>query len=123
MYEYNQTTGELKDDGGADLGVGYSGHGLGKNNPELQYVPNVGPIPEGVYAIGEPFNSAEHGPITMQLSPIAGTLTHGRDGFFMHGDSIKHPGEASLGCVIMPRPVRQYVAAGVDKTLHVVSGL
>ena len=45
----------------------------------------------------------------MRLEPNAGTCTHDRAGFLMHGDSVQHPGGASKGCVIMARAVRQSV--------------
>lgn len=31
---------------------------------------------------------------------------HGRAGFYMHGDKVAAPGNASEGCIIMPRAVR-----------------
>jgi len=80
----------------------------------------VGPIPRGMWSISDPFDSPDHGPMAMRLEPIAGTLTMGRDGFLMHGDSLTHPGQASHGCIIMPRATRELVAAGTDRTLQVV---
>jgi hypothetical protein len=43
-WTYKQSTGEL-DHNGAAIGAGYSGHGAGLNNPAMQNVHDVGPIP------------------------------------------------------------------------------
>ena len=121
MYAfYRRSPAQLFNSEGILVGEGYSGHDEGKNNPSLENVHNVGPIPRGRYDIGEPFNSPEHGPLAMPLTPQPGTDTFGRSGFLMHGDSIEHPGEASLGCIIMPHDVRELVANGADKELQVV---
>jgi type VI secretion system (T6SS) effector TldE1-like protein len=120
-WTYAQKTGELQKDG-AHVANGYSGAGDGKNNPELQTVHNVGPIPEGDWTIsGPPVNTAAHGPYVLRLTPNSETETFGRSGFLMHGDSQEHPGEASQGCIIMPRPVRQQVWTSGDRDLKVVA--
>jgi hypothetical protein len=43
----------------------------------------------------------------------------GRDGFMIHGDSAKHPGEASDGCIIVDLPGRKAIAASGDHSLTV----
>ncbi len=59
MWTFSQSTGELKQDGEAD------GRRLlrpqrprrtrkGRNNPDLEALPNIGPIPRGRYTIGTP---------------------------------------------------------------------
>ena len=101
--------------------MGYSGAPEGKNNPAKQSVPMVGPIPQGTYVIGTPFDSPEHGPHAMHLSPDPANDMFGRSGFLMHGDSIEHPGCASEGCIIMPRDVREQVSASPDKLLAVLA--
>lgn len=122
-WQYNQKTGELKRDGIA-VGLGYSGHGEGKNNPIRQSVPNVGPIPCGFWEIcGPPYTSADHGPYVLRLKPLADTLTFGRSSFLMHGDSRQYPGEASMGCVVLPREIRTEVWQSGDYRLEVISGL
>ena len=45
-WTYSQTSGELDQDGNK-VATGYSGAGIGKNNPVMQNVHNVGPIPQG----------------------------------------------------------------------------
>lgn len=49
---YRQSTGELLDANGVVIGVGYSGSPAGKNNPAMQNVVDVGPIPQGTYHVG-----------------------------------------------------------------------
>ena len=122
MWTYVQKTGALVRDG-AIVGTGYSGFGEGKNNPEMQSVADVGPIPCGGWEIvGPPANTAEHGPYVLRLEPAEGMNTFGRSGFLMHGDSIDAPGCASRGCVILPRVVREQVWASGDRELQVVAG-
>jgi hypothetical protein len=120
-WSYAQKTGELQQDG-KHVATGYSGAGVGKNNPEMQQVHNVGPIPQGDWTIvGPPVNTTEHGPYVLSLKPAGDTNTFGRSGFLMHGDSIQSPGSASEGCIIMPRPVREEVWNSGDRDLKVVA--
>lgn len=88
----------------------------------MQQVTGVGPIPVGAYAIGKPFDSARTGPVVMRLTPLPGTVTYGRDDFELHGDSRDHPGAASHGCIILPRPLRERIGTGYCKLLVVLSG-
>lgn len=119
MFVYSQSTGALWDVAGHLLTVGYSGFGEGKNNPLMQDKQGIGPIPQGGYTIGEPFDSEKEGPLVMRLMPDADTNTFGRDGFLVHGDSIDHPGCASHGCVILSRPARLVLSQSHDKRLYV----
>lgn len=120
--QYNQLTGELKLNSIA-AGSGYSGHGEGKNNPRRQTVHDVGPIPCGFWEIcGPPYISADHGPFVLRLSPLPGTQTFGRSGFLIHGDSRENPGEASMGCIILPHEVRVKIWQSGERRLEVISG-
>lgn len=121
MYIYEQSTGRFRH-GDLVMAVGYSGFQEGKNNPLLQHVAGVGPIPQGAYLIGEPFDSPEHGPVTMHLVPLTGTELFGRGGFLIHPDSKTHPGEASRGCICLPHDPRVEVSVGRDRLLAVISG-
>lgn len=114
-----QESGKLIYDGEL-VATGYSGFGAGKNNAATVKIPNVGPIPVGLYEISSSFDSESHGPVCMHLSPMPGTETFGRGGFLIHGDSLIHQGMASHGCVILPRPVRRRIAASDDRELEVV---
>lgn len=102
------------------LGTGYSGFGEGKNNPAMENVQDVGPIPRGIYSISDPFDSPDHGPMVMRLVPMPQINTFGRNGFLIHGDSLEHPGQASKGCIILERSIREQVAAATDRELIVI---
>lgn len=120
-WTYAQKTGELQQDG-KPVAIGYSGGGDGKNNPVMEDVAGVGPIPRGEWNIaGPPVNTAAHGPYVLSLKPASETETFGRSAFLMHGDSVKAPGTASQGCVIMPRAVREQVWRSGDRELKVVA--
>lgn len=116
-WRYQQSTGKLWQDE-MFVGIGYSGHGVGKNNP-ADHERGEGPIPVGGYTIGEPHDTQTHGPFVMPLIPDPENEMWGRSGFLMHGDSIKLPGEASHGCVIMSRAIREQVWMSGDRRLEV----
>lgn len=122
-WTYAQKTGELQQDG-EHVAIGYSGAAEGKNNPDMQNVANVGPIPRGEWTIsGPPMQTRDHGPYVLRLQPEAETETHGRSGFLMHGDSKAHPGTASHGCIIVPRAIREQVWESGDRDLEVVADI
>lgn len=108
------------------VGKGYSGaDGITKNNPEYQDIHDEGPIPKGTWQIqGPPIDTSTHGPFVLHLFPEPNTLTFGRTGFLIHGDSKLHPGKASEGCIILPLPARQAIWAAIsakgDPTLKVI---
>ena len=54
------------------------------------------------------------------LTPDADTEMFGRAGMLGHGESIHAPGEASHGCLILPRWVRVQMA-GEDRRLTVTA--
>ena len=121
-WTYEQATGIVLNPAGEVSGKGYSGFDEGKNNPNKQDVADVGPIPRGVYEIGEPHVSAKVGPFAMSLTPSEGVDTFGRSDFLIHGDSEEHPGLASHGCIILPHPVRVDIWNSGDHLIEVVHG-
>jgi hypothetical protein len=122
MNTWEQRPGAWLRDGKL-LAHGYSGHGEGKNNPACQAVPCVGPIPQGRYHIlGPPFDSTTHGPYVLRLDPAPGNDMLGRAGFLVHGDSLKDPGGASLGCIVLPHTVRELIWLSGDRELEVIEG-
>lgn len=116
MWTYSQKNGELDHDGVFE-GLGYSGKGHGRNNPLTEDMPNVGPIPRGQYHIGDSRTSPGLGPVVMNLDPIDHNAL-GRTLFRIHGDNARH--DASDGCVILGRAVREAIAASSDKDLLVI---
>jgi hypothetical protein len=121
MWTYKQSTGELLDHSLVTIATGYAGHDGGKNNPDMQEHPNMGPLPRGKYDIqGPPVDTKEHGPYVLHLVPHKENQMFGRSGFLIHGDSVKKPGSASLGCMIMPRDIRETIWKSGDHLLEVV---
>lgn len=118
MWHYNQITGILKQNDQYE-GVGYSGKEECKNNPDKEMVPFRGPIPRGLWYLGTPHDTMDHGPFVIPLTPDNETKLFGRSEFLMHGDSIEHPGCASEGCIIMSRVIRDNVASSLDDELMV----
>ena len=98
-------------------GRGYSGRGEGRNNIEKVKVRMVGPIPPGCYRIGPAYAHARLGPVTMNLDPVPGTAMFGRSLFRIHGDNAAH--DASNGCIILSRVLRDAIAASPDRLLDV----
>jgi hypothetical protein len=118
-WQYKQTDGTLTCDGVFE-GTGYSGAGDGRNDPLYQDMPDVGPIPQGQYAIGTAYNDVGGlGPCVMHLDPLPGTDTFGRSLFRIHGDNASH--DASHGCVVLGPAIRQKIASSTDRTLVVIS--
>jgi hypothetical protein len=119
MWSYEQKTGDLYRDGSYE-GRGYSGHGAGVNNPALQNVQMVGPIPQGVWDIGTAMEHPHLGPLAMHLAPETGTQTFGRSGFFIHGDNSLMNETGSEGCIVLGRAIRQAIADSGDTRLTVI---
>jgi hypothetical protein len=118
MWVWDQSSGVLCHNGQVTA-RGYSGANAAKNNPLLQDAKGLGPIPRGVWRLTGIFHSTNTGPFTIGLQPEPGTDTCGRSAFRIHGDSIKHPGSASHGCIILPRAIRQLMWDSNDHILTV----
>jgi hypothetical protein len=125
MLTWKISTGELFGPDGSFWAKGYSGHFEGVNNPAKESQPNVGPIPEGKYAIGDPYDSDKVGKFALPLNPLPGTNTYGRSDFRIHGDLVRAVGQrlASHGCIILAKAVREKINAitGFDRILLVIA--
>lgn len=125
-WTYHQSTGRLEHDGRLVDTRGYSGHGSWKNVPQAQTRRNEGPIPRGSYTIGLPFNNPTRGghhgtgPYSIRLTPSPRNQMFGRSGFLIHGDSVRAPGTASDGCIILGVHTRHAIVASGDHALEVV---
>jgi len=113
-WAYSQSTGVLTWNG-AVAGAGYSGVGGGRNNPFLQRLSFIGPIPQGNYDIGSPNDTPDHGPFVLPLTPRLGTITFGRSGFTIHGDL----NDFSQGCTILSLVLRHRIWSSGDRKLVV----
>lgn len=120
MWTYVQRTGSLYWNG-KKISTGYSGYREGKNNPDMQTVENVGPLPCGLFELKTPYDSARVGPYAIPIEPKDGTNVFGRKDFRVHGDSIQQPGGASHGCLIFSLPIRKQIWNSGDHDLQVVA--
>lgn len=121
QWTYEVISGKLLHPDGVTVSSGlYSGHGEGLNNPALEDVHDVGPIPCGIWQIGPWHDHYEDkGPVVGELHPV-GFDPHGRSGFLCHGDNSAMNHTASHGCIIAPRPVREAIRdSGVTKLIVV----
>ena len=119
-WRYEQRTAILSRDNVLMSSDGYSGNGPGKNNPAMENVPDVGPLPRGKYHIGTAYHHPEIGPLTMNLEPDEANEMFGRGAFRIHGDSLHDPGNASHGCIVQRHDVRLAIALSGDTDLEVI---
>jgi hypothetical protein len=126
MWTYHQKTGHLFLSH-RKVAEGYSGAvPAGLNNPDAEHIEDVGPIPRGLYAIGELIHIHEirhDGKLVklkdvMRLEPI-NHLAHNRKGFLFHGSKDPHLRNASHGCIILLPNIRKKIAKSGIKLLHV----
>ena len=118
MWIYHQSTGVLQHED-KRVAIGYSGHGEGCNSHSHESIPNIGPLPVGLYTIGKSFGHPNKGPMCMRLFPV-GHDAHGRSGFMIHGDNSKCNKSASEGCIILGRTIRDMISKSLDRTLKVI---
>jgi hypothetical protein len=117
MWTYAQSTGALAHDGKV-IGHGYSGHGDGLNNPQMESVHGVGPIPAGRWQIGKWHNEDHLGPCVAALDAI-GFDPHGRSAFFIHGDNASANHTASDGCIILGPDLRHAIRDSGETSITV----
>ena len=126
-WTYKISTGEMFSPNMVFVAKGYAGMGIDKNDPTKENVPYMGPLPEGEYNIGPAIDHTKLGPIALPLKPLsfvgpAGSdFMYKRGGFFIHADSLDHPGQASEGCIVLPTVARMMINENADKTLKVVA--
>ena len=133
---YSQSLTTWTDDDGKVLipaGNSWSGNDVvdpkikGKNNPQQQDVPNVGPLPRGAYTVGvwsgtghPPGYPPNLGPDIASLTQVSGE-TYGRRNFFIQGDAQGPThGQESRGNIVMPRDARMALKTIAPNTITVV---
>lgn len=89
------------------IGTGSAGRAPHRNDPEKDHVRGMGPLPRGDYRMGVVSHPRFAAP-AIRLSPVAGTDTKGRSGFYIHG------GTHSEGCILIQRRERTAIAALID---------
>jgi hypothetical protein len=130
MWRYEQNTGRMFRPDGIMLAAGYSGAWDGaavggpndhRNRSLDQGMHALGPIPVGTYDIGDAFDDVPgKGPVAAHLVPHPENAMFGRSGFMIHGDlSAPRSGQASEGCIILPRYAREAIADSDDRVLVV----
>lgn len=124
--QYSQSLGTLTlvdGDQTIPVGKGWAGNHEGKNNPAMQEVPCVGPLPQGHYTL-QPWEAyhGHLGPLVSFLKPDPANEMFGRGDFFIHGPAMSPAsyGQESKGCIVMARDVRQNLSDLGITSLEVV---
>lgn len=120
MWNFMQSTGEFSDLHEICLEQGYAGNGAGLNNPDMQDVAEVGPLPQGLYTIGPAYTHAQLGPFTMNLEPDPTNRMFGRSLFRIHGRRFVGDMGASKGCIVLDHAARVTVSTSPDRLLRVI---
>ena len=113
MLIYSQSTGRMTRDG-VEIARGFAGNNYrpkenptgikGRNNPDAQNLHCIGPLPQGLYRIGDWGVHPPLGPNSAPLTQVSGE-TFGRSGFFIHGPGGADPDNSSEGCIcLLPMP-------------------
>ena len=104
------------------VGVGYSGHYTGLNNPLEQSVHGVGPIPAGAWIIGPPKTLQDHlGLIAMLLAPCPGQHRVRRSAFFMHETTLPPTTAQAMAASSAGLAIRAQVRDSGDHALEVLA--
>lgn len=118
MLTYDQKSGHIGIRN-TFIGTGYSGFGEGLDNPAMEAVSNVGPIPRGHWRIARwDDHHGEKGPQVAVLEPV-GHDAHGRSAFLIHGDNSALNHTASHGCIIAGRAIRDALRSSGETELTV----
>jgi hypothetical protein len=123
MWVYSQQRGNLFQEQNGTfklLTKGYSDSGIGENNPEMEFVRDIGPLPVGQYTIGAPevFNHMSN---CLRLTPDPTNIMGGRSGFWMHDGIFHGPhGDSSHGCICVRTAARSVIWDSGDHLLQVV---
>ena len=125
MWAFCSSTGDLHDPLDNFVETGYAGGAAGDrpdavNNPAYQYTKGVGPLPTGLYTMGEPVEGSHLGPLAIPLTPDPSNVMGGRSDFYCHGDHIGKYRSASDGCIIMSHATRLLLIASTDKQIQVI---
>jgi hypothetical protein len=118
MLTFYQSSGECYLFGRL-LAKGWAGQGEGYNNPDMQGISNIGPLPRGFYTIGPSYHHPELGPVVMNLTPDPANEMFGRSLFRIHGASAAHPELSSKGCIVLPREARDRIHLSYETRLGV----
>lgn len=126
MWTFDNHTGALLNPAGTLIETGYAGGDkgackYGMNNPAYQYTKDIGPLPVGLYSMGDAVEGTHLGPLAIPLTPDPSNDMRGRGDFYIHGDHIGAPGTASDGCIILSHATRTLLSESDDRSLQVVN--
>jgi hypothetical protein len=120
MIYYHSATGKIEGIPNLPNATGYSGHGAGLNNPNLERIKGIGPIPRGKWRIVRwEDHHGELGPQVAILEPD-GWDAYDRSLFRIHGDNSLGNYSASNGCISASRAVRDAWRASGEMKFEVV---
>ena len=124
MWIFDVIAGNFVGHGTAKSGV-YAGNGPGFNNPAMENVANVGPLPRARYTMKRIYDDPETGKNTIELIPdpesIAKFPNRNMYSFRIHGINPARPLGSSKGCIcVSPGSFRVYVFNSGDHELFVV---
>lgn len=122
MIIFDRRKGTIFHEDGSVLATGiWAGHEGHANKPEDEQLHGLGPLPAGLYGIGPLRDSGTLGPHVMDLNPDPHNQMFGRSLFRIHGDTVNDAShEASDGCIIAPRNVRDAINTLLDRRIKVV---
>lgn len=120
MWVWGQRQGVLVTPMGKFAEYGHAGRLEGRNNPDMERVKGIGPLPCGLYTMQIPHNSPTTGPYTLTLIPDASNDMHGRSSFAIHGESTTDPENSSHGCIVVSREARVRAWESGDHRLMVI---
>jgi Protein of unknown function (DUF2778)/L,D-transpeptidase catalytic domain len=128
MWIYSQRLGALYRrnsdvDNATYVATGYAGVNDGLNNPDMQCMHKLGPIPQGDYTIGAPVSGPSPFALPLTPDPTNDMCNPPRDSFYIHGDRNEPalPFNASEGCIVMNLTVRRNIWASGDTRLRVIA--
>lgn len=122
MLIFDRRKGTITTEDGHLISKGiWSGFGDAANDPLREHDAGKGPIPQGIWIFGAPYQHRSLGPFVMNLDPAPGTDPLGRSLFRIHGDnSTPDPHDASHGCIIAPYSIRVRINQETDRRIKVV---
>jgi hypothetical protein len=124
VIQFQIDSGEISQNA-ETIDMGYSGAPGHVNNPADCGLVGEGPIPPGVWQMGDPVNDPETGVFSIPLWMIQGDPL-GRDvytpgNFRWHGDNAsKPPQSSSKGCLVSGHASRVIGASDPDRLLTVI---
>lgn len=119
MWDYFIKEHELEHDGKFVSADCYSGHPPHVNDPSAIAMVGIGPLPPGDYTMLAGYDHPHLGPVSIPLQPAASNVMHNRGSFFIHPDSVAHPGYGSEGCITANHQTRVTVNTSTDRALTV----